>query len=434
MDTKIKTNVQILLVLILTATLLILLSVVMGGSLQQIAAAQEPATATPAPVILNEQTRAIFDQVIGSVQVAAGTSYNLQVSKIANPTSLSSGNPVTFTVTIRNNDSQPAWWICFQDDLPAQLQNVKYQFNTTHIISDNLTVPTWLFTDPINPGQSVVVTITGKLVSARLLDTATNIARAFAYTAPEDVDTGQASVSISNASGVAGPIYLPIIRRDPTPTPTPTPPVILAYEENFDDDTPDDNDWLTFSYQGCTTTVESGRYKVTVDKNSDNRECLPPARNVSKPEKPFRTYGEFETAGYHSEGQSDAALGIFINGEGGSDYYLFKIYPNDDQCSSSQGGSWRLIRRQDNDETTLLSENCNPIIKRGYNSSSQNILKIRHTTNRTLSVYVNGQLLGSYQEQDSNKHLTGTATGIYIRRENVTVVMKFDYFKVYKLP
>jgi hypothetical protein len=133
-------------------------------------------------------------------------------------------------------------------------------------------------------------------------------------------------------------------------------------------------------------------------------------------------------AAYHSDGQSNAAYGIFINGEGGDNYYLFRIWPNDD-CSD--GGRWQLIRREDGSNTTLLNGSCSSLIKEGIGSGATNVLRISHSTDRKLSVYVNGQLLSSIIDTSAD-HLTGEATGVYVLSDDREVIMKFDDFKVYR--
>jgi hypothetical protein len=134
---------------------------------------------------------------------------------------------------------------------------------------------------------------------------------------------------------------------------------------------------------------------------------------------------------YHSEGVSEAWVGVFINGSGGDDYYVFRIQPNEDGCGSS-GGDWELRRRKDNKETVLRSGACHPSIKRGYGSGNVNTIKISHATDRNLSVSVNGTLLAIFQEENTGNHLTGTGVGVYVLADNVDVLMKFDNFKVFK--
>jgi hypothetical protein len=127
---------------------------------------------------------------------------------------------------------------------------------------------------------------------------------------------------------------------------------------------------------------------------------------------------------YHSGDLSNAAYGIFINGEGGNNYYLFRIWPNDD-CST--GGDWQLIRREDGKNNTIRRGYCEPAIKQGGNL---NILKIGHKSNGTLTLYVNNEEIGSYV--DSNDLDDGKATGVYVRSDDEDVRIKFDDFKVYK--
>jgi hypothetical protein len=134
---------------------------------------------------------------------------------------------------------------------------------------------------------------------------------------------------------------------------------------------------------------------------------------------------------YHSEDlsgggdRSNAAYGLFINGQGGDNYYLFRIWPNNG-CAT--GGDWQLIRRRNGNNSTLRSDSCASAINR---DGGTNILKIAHRSDRTLSVYVNDTLLSSYPESSSN-HLTGEATGVYVRSADEDVRIKFDDFKVYR--
>jgi hypothetical protein len=201
---------------------------------------------------------------------------------------------------------------------------------------------------------------------------------------------------------------------------------VLAYHEPFKSD-----EWIEFDVNGCRAENTSGQYWITLDSDSDDNECLPPARNESKPERPFRTYGEFEVTAYDSgEEQSNASYGIFINGRGANNYYLFRIWPNN-SCSS--GGNWELIRNYDGDEDTLRSGSCESAIRRGYGGGNTNVLKIRHSSDRVLKVYINGKEVGSYLD-NSSRHLDDEATGVYARRDNRRIRIKFDDFKVYRIP
>ena len=381
-------------------------------------AAQEPVP----PV--SEETLAAFEGLLPTIQPAA-TSFNLVAAKTANVATITSGGRITYTITITNNGPDPASYVFFYDDYPAQMTEVGYLFSTA-AISDGLTKPTWLLPNPIQPATGrVVITVTGILTSGPDI-TVTNTAIVTAFNVAGETNPAnnrsQVQVGIVGYSPLMY-IYLPTLFKAPPP-----PPITLVYHEDFSSSNP----WVEFDANGCKTDNRDGRYWV--DVNKEYRECLPPADNNDyKPERPYRTYGEFEVAGYHSEdiGRSDlsnAAYGIFINGQGGDNYYLFRIWPNN---SCSTGGKWELIRKRSGNSTLLLPtspDDCNPAIHRG---GAVNVLRITHNSNLSLSVYVNGELLGTFQESSSN-HLTGEATGVYVRSSNRDVRMKFDDFKVYR--
>ena len=265
---------------------------------------------------------------------------------------------------------------------------------------------------------TVHVTVTGILTSATSV-TVTNQATVSAFELGETTSTNNSSsvqVGIVSGQVMSSTIYLPIVIKSTKTT-------VLAYNENFDSGEP----WIEFNVNGCNARNQNGQYWIELD--STDRTCLPPAQNENKPESPYRTYGEFQVDVYHSEGESEAWYGLFINGAGGSDYYLFRVQPNEGNCSS--GGDWELIRRKDNNQTLLASGACHPSIKRGYDNTSANTLKISHENDRNLSVFVNGTLLGVVQE-DTVNHLTDTGTGLFSESRNVKVIMKFDNFKVFK--
>jgi uncharacterized repeat protein (TIGR01451 family) len=348
--------------------------------------------------------------------VAAGVEHDLQVSKKAAKTSVVSGQAITFTITITNSGSNPVSLVQFEDNYPAQMKQVAFLFSTT-AISNGQAKPKWMLPGPIPAGSKVVVTVTGILTSAPNI-TVTNVASATAWDASGETNTANNRSSVP--VGIAGYspskyVYLPLIFKAPPP-----PPITEVYYESFNSGKP----WFEFRSNGCTTKHEGGRYWVDLTQNSNS--CLPPAKNEQKPDYPYRTYGEFEVLGYHSEGVSNAPYGIFINGTGGDNYYLFRIWPNN-SCSS--GGDWNLIRRKSGNSTTLVSGSCNTAIKRG---SEINTLRIAHSSNGTLTVMVNGATLGTYNDSGAN-HLTGTANGVYVgSSSSKDIRIKFDDFRVFK--
>lgn len=402
-----------LLAIFLLVTLFWLLSFTLYGQLFKppVAIAQEP------DLPVSPETLAAFAPWLPSIQVADNSQFDLTISKSANLTSVNAGGPVMFTITITNNGPDQVTYIFFYDDYPVQMKNVAYLFSTT-AISDGLAKPTWLLPDPIPNHGRVTITVTGILTSAPDI-TVTNTAIVTPYVRTGETNptnnSAQAQVGIEGYSTFMY-IYLPILFKAPPP-----PPITEIYHEDFSSS----DAWYEFNSNGCRTENRDGRYWVEVD--SSDRDCLPPAKNDSNPEKPYRTYGEFEVAGYHSEdinnsGRSNAAYGIFINGQGGDNFYLLRIWPNNG-CSS--GGDWQFIRNRSGSWTTLRSGTCNLAINRG---GAINILRIGHKSDGTLTMYVNGTLLGTV----SDNTITGESTGVYVRSANRDVRIKFDDFRVYR--
>ena len=406
---------------VVLALLILAMSAIIGHL--AVVIAQEPSDDNRDKVYNNEELLAEFGVSAAEI-IQANNNFALVVVKRANVTTVDSGVQVTFTITITNQGPDEALGVFFYDEFPAEMINVNYSFSpgagAVHNAVDDPKNYLWLLGSPIPKGSAVIVTITGELVSARNV-TVTNVAKAYAYGNPTTIYQDAVEVGIRGyAPDAPLPIYLPIIFKAPPP-----PPIVLAYHEDFNSGNP----WLEFSSNGCTTDNRDDKYWVDLDQT--DRTCFPPARNQDKPEKPYRTYGEFEVTAYHSEdltgggGRSNAAYGIFINGEGGDNYYLFRIWPN---SSCSSGGDWQLIRRKSGNSNTILQGSCHTAIKRG---GEINLLRVAHSSDRKLTAYANGTELGSYTDS-SGDHLTGSATGAYVRSADEDVRIKFDDFKVYK--
>lgn len=428
MNPQMKNNVQIFMVLLLAGAILVGLSVLTGGQMElPVASAQEPVV-TPAPMRLSDEAYEFFKQQVDGELQAAAVSYNLGIIKTANQPAVVSGQTGSFKASITNNSATIARYILFQDDIPPEMTLVNYTFNKGNPVSyTEGGVTTWLF-DTIAAGDTIEVTVSGRFDTSLRFKSVLNVAKIMPMLAvgdPAQLKAAQASTMVNNPAGTGGIIYLPVVRRDPTPTPTPTPPIVLVHHEDFSSS----NAWQEFDVNGCSTDNASGQYWVRIRSNSNDRSCLPAARDRNKPESPYRTYGEFEVTAYHSEFENNASYGLFINGRGAGEYYLFRIWPNNN-CGT--GGDWQLIRRYDNNETTLISGSCNPNINRGYGTGATNILRIRHSSDQRLTVYANGHQLGTVV--DTSRHLTRTGVGVYAHRDNRETLIKFDDFKVYRIP
>jgi hypothetical protein len=232
-------------------------------------------------------------------------------------------------------------------------------------------------------------------------------------------------VSFIQATSVAT-LYLPIIVKNP----------LLVYFDDFSDS---DSDWPEANDGDCESLYNSGRYQLNIDQD---KTCIPRAAPSSAA---TRTYGEFEVSVYHSgehenddnDEVSDAVFGIFTNGEGGGNYYVFKIRPNISNCSV--GGGWQFIRRRNDSETTLKRVDCTNLIKRGFGSGGINTIKLKHDRNGVITLYIKHQgvfqAVFSTNEAATGKELRGKTTGVYAEAAtDLPSVIKFDDFRVFALP
>ncbi len=419
MEHNIKTSVKLLMAFLgIAATFYFLFFVVQDYLRPMTTLAQEPTNDDGSIFSFSDETLRALGIDPALVQASNNLPYDLEIIKTAADTEVDSGDLAIFDIIITNKGPNPVSYALFYDNYPAQMTSVSYSFSVSNAVSNGLAKPTWLIPGPINAGKSVSVTVSG-IVNSATNTTVPNTATIDAYNSTQETNknnnSSTANISIKGAGGAAT-IYLPFVAK--------APPIVLAYFEDFNSGNP----WVEFNSGGCKTDNISGQYWV--DLEPTDRECLPPAKDVNKPESPYRTYGEFEVAAYHSEGQSNAAFGLFINGQGGSNYYLFRIYPNNN-CTT--GGGWVLRRRKSGSESVIAGDRnaCHSAIKRGLGIGATNVLKITHTTDRKISVFANGTLLGSATETVSN-HLTGTGTGVYVRSADKNIRVKFDNFKVFR--
>lgn len=212
-------------------------------------------------------------------------------------------------------------------------------------------------------------------------------------------------------------LYLPLIFRNP----------VIVY---FDDFNNSDSDWQEVDDGNCSSAYDSGRYRLTIDRDET---CIPRAA----PGAAARTYGEFETAVYHSgenesDGKSNAVFGIFTNGQGGGNYYIFKIRPNLSTCAT--GGGWEFIRRKNNTEVSLARVDCTAVVSRGFGNGAVNTLRFRHDKNGVITLYINNVQVFINTEAPANE-LLGTTTGIFAESaSDVDSVIKYDYFRVFSIP
>jgi hypothetical protein len=286
------------------------------------------------------------------------------------------------------------------------MKNAAYVFST-QAISNGQSKPEWLLPGPIPANNgTVTVMVTGILTSGPDV-TVKNTAIVTAFNSTEETNTtnnkSTVSVNIVGYSPLQA-VYLPVIRRDPPP------PRVLLYSDNFSSS---GSGWTGYDDSDCERGYKDKEYRMNADADE---KCFTPA-----PSKAEYTYGEFQVSARVSSGDGDLAYGIYINGKGEDNYYLFRIKP-DDNCG------WRLIRRKGG-SNTAWSGGCNSAINRG---STKNVLTIKHAPDGKISIYVNGKLL--YSRADSNL-LKGKGVGLYVEADDdEDITVRFDDFKIYSVP
>ncbi|MFC1975100.1 DUF11 domain-containing protein [Chloroflexota bacterium] len=404
---KIKPAVHIFFVLLIAAIVSGLSLIIINAGNSLTVAAQESQGKDTPFIPADAEMLGALGIPANILQASSTLTTDLAIAKKTNIVSVTSGSLVTFTISITNNGPKSVSFTTFYDNFPSEMEDVSFDFGPKNAIILNVLAnkPEWLIYDPIAIDETTFVTVTGILTSAADI----TIQNTAVVTPAGFLD----HVSANNSSGVSvdivgysplQTIYLPVIFKSP-PGP--------VYSDNFSSS---NSGW----YQGhsdndhCYSKYKSGRYQVEVDKTDHT--CWRPA-----PSNANRRYGSFQVNAYHSEGTSNASYGIYSNGQGGSVYYLFRIWPNN---SCSTGGDWDLYRKS----TRVLHGDCHSAIKRGYGSGATNTLKIKHTSNGQVSVYVNNTLLDTYPD---SSQLTTTGTGVYVRSSNKDIVIQFDNFKVY---
>ncbi len=225
-----------------------------------------------------------------------------------------------------------------------------------------------------------------------------------------------------------GYTYLPILMRAPKPTPIPTatPTPFSYYYEDFSG--PRHDGWPEVDLDGCESDWgwEDGGdvYKIRID---DNHEDDPYFRNADRAAN--RQTGGFEVdmKRYDHDSSRRFEYGLYINGRGGGEYYLFFI----DFKYSRYCGEWRLIRREDSRNRLLAQGDCRDIYG-DIRYNDKNTLKIFRENDGSrvlLHLYINGERADIYADRDPLWR--GVATGVYIRpRDDDRVRVYFDNFLV----
>lgn len=492
MNSNVKTPAQTFSILILAGVAFILFSVALGFDPQPVATAQEPVgdapaeeDATPTPGV-NPSTATPTQPASSGVDMA--------ISQQTNATTVTVGSSVIYTITIANlgGTASNERLIIFRDIPPKQLLNPSWEFDHDAIPNLNVQPPLkeWYLNfdaSGVPAGWTTTITLTGVLISEQSCPAVNEVEVSMFTSGMENNyanNLSEATIGLIGPSPCTGPAYLPLIIRQPSPTPTPTPTIDqtataaaqetataqaqatqdaiatatalananqatataaaiatataaaratataraepdIIYETDFEED-----DWATGrdNNDRCDSYYENGQYWIEAEPSSSGTECWRPAPRDAEFEE-----GVVEAEMYHSEGESDAGYGLYMNGRGGDNFYLFRIWPNRPNCD--EGGDWHLYRREDGDGEFVESGECHPAIERGFGRSNANVLRMEHDRDGDISVFVNGTLLDRYEDDDP---LDGEGVGLYVRTQDDTddgrdVLVKFNYFRVYEL-
>jgi len=395
--------------------------------------------------------------------------YDLAVSQEASAKSLFSGDTVTYTVVIANCGTLVSKSFLFKHITPPQLQGSNWSFEQAEVIQ--LKANEWVIPN-MAAKEVTTATLVGKLVSTQSCPVINKVEVASELVAEPNKNNNIAEVEIK----VFGSLpctqyaYLPAIIKQPTPTPTPTdtptntpiPPTatttpnntataiarltataaatpVFRYQENFNSTS--NKKWYAGTTDSgfCTSVYRDLAYDMEAKKgqeSSGKTTCWRAAPSAAEALK--AVYGQFEVKAYHREGQSDSMFGIYINGKGADELYLFRIWPNtsvrtDSTKRCSNGGDWELLRIKGGTSKGLINGRCHASIKDGTGADATNVLKIIHERNGKISIYINGTLIDTYT--DTSQLTSGYGTGIYERSEGTKDIgIRFDDFTIYQEP
>lgn len=407
MDKKNNSGIQLLILLLLVTVGLTLLSLSLG----KVEAQPQAQSGLTCAELLHSVGLSGFGLDAAQIQAANILTADLSVASQTSSTAISGLKDITFTVTITNEGPNPAEYVLFCDIPPAHMNKSKYIFSA-EVISNSTSSHLWLFPNPITVANTIDITITGQInYNAECSLNANYTAYANAFNTGVDPypanNTSQLALQLVGSSEC---LYLPLISRKPTPTPippTPTPTPSEIYYDNFSDD---DSGWAEGDDGDCDSNYEDNKYRLDVDKDED---CFRPG-----PGEAEEYHGYFSVEAKRIGGGDEYAYGLYINGKGGDNYYLFRVWPDDD-CG------WDFIRREDGDNDTIHNGGCDDAIKR--DSDDTNILAIEHEDD-IYSVYVNDERLASYEDDDP---LNGDGVGVYaIADPDKDLTVEFDNFKI----
>lgn len=352
------------------------------------------------------------DVVVSVERTLANSNASLSISKQSEKASAPANEFVDFTILITNTDVTTISDIEFREFPDEALSIIQTEFsdNVEATALGGSETNAWDL-DNLGGGETAVITVSTQLLENSECDIkAQNEARVIAPGVSEITDQAEVLIEIQDC------VYFPVLRKDPTPTPTPTPTPLYFHDFNGDEDwdTGESND------NRCDSEYGDNGYIIEVDGEIDNNSdevdgCFRPA-----PDEAEYTYGLFEVDVRQASGGERFVYGIYINGDGGEEQYLFRIAPDDD-CG------WDLIRNEDDENPEEKREGgCDAAINR---NDATNRMAIRHTSDGRVTVYVNGTELGTYVDNDQLND--GKGTGLYVKSDgDEDNRIRFDNFRV----
>jgi len=402
--------------------------------------------------------------------------YDLAIAQQASAKSVFSGETVTYTVIIANCGTLVSKAFSFKNVIPPKLQGSSgWVFEHADVIQFDS--GEWIIPNMIAK-EITTATLVGKLVSTQAcpVTNKVEVVSKLVLTEPnKSNNTAEVEVKIIDGTACTQYAYLPAIIKEPTSTPTNTStstaiPTATAtfnstataifsgtataiarltataqagprirYQENFNSTS--NKKWYAGTTDSgfCTSVYRDLAYDMEAKKgqeSSGKTTCWRAAPSAAEALK--AVYGQFEVKAYHREGQSDSMFGIYINGKGADELYLFRIWPNtsvrtDSTKRCSNGGDWELLRIKGGTSKGLINGRCHASIKDGTGADATNVLKIIHERNGKISIYINGTLIDTYT--DTSQLTSGYGTGIYERSEGTKDIgIRFDDFTIYQEP
>ena len=403
MHKKIRNELQIFLTLALAVVVLVFLSMSIGVDNSP----QTGAVPTVKPTDEAIDEASFLDKMIeqfgiseSDIQAAA---VNLNVDITPASISRSPGNSVSFTVDIKNNTAAMVSHIVFRSQFPDEFKASSYQF--TPDIKRYGSGQTF-FIPEIAAGSTLQIKVNGNVAADSCNGSSSYVAQVYGLSEDDENDKKQGSSTlIVNGADGCGDLYMPLISKFPTPTPQP-----IFFEDNFSDN---DNDWPTGDLGtggDCNARVENGKYEVKVEEDET---CFFPA-----PEDAEKRNGTFEVE-FRRDGDSDSDefdVGIYINGRGGDEFYLFRVEYEENDCE------YKLFREDDRKADGSCDSASN-----GYRETNK--LKITRDNGGNITIFLNDRQLRTWRD---GSPYSGRGIGFYVREtsKDDKIIIDFDNFRI----